>query len=1233
MKYTLRTPEGSTLRKKGFASADGNGSGKASLAEIESFVLTVLQGRYDSDNDNGVGKKLFKLYRPSFIRAFYNAKNIAPSKEESSDDDFVSFKEFRVLCVFLTAYVTMYDAFCLIDGTSGEGKDENDDGRIDIEEFISRRSDLKDYGLIGLDELSSDDHQSSLAAQDAFRAIDDDGGGKILLKEWCTYLRKKEEEKGTSVGLLMAGNVKAKAVTSSKSKLTKRRKSIVAPPKRDVKPAPIVAESYYLGPGSSADLLDFVSVFRPYTERSTVGSNLRRVGFKSCDGNGSGNCSLSDIDCFILARLIAFNKDGGKKGGKANKWRAQELHRLYRPSFIQAFNAAKALDDKKDGNDENESISFTEFRVLNAYICIYAGMMDAFIAVDCGVTNGDKVDNNNSHTKISDRRIETTEWIDNGGYQRVGKRGFVGLDSICGKDIEAARKIFKMMDKDGGGMVLLSEWCNYLKEEEVKAGTSLGKLLDLKLSVSSTPKTVMKKRNVKGSRKSLTSPTVPSSSLKKKKKKKIPAPQDKGAGIAPNVTGAYSAGATASPELIDFICAFQPYAEKTPSGKKLRQTGFSKADPNGNGYASLAECELFLKYVLMNTKQGKDKEKGKLLFQTFRPSYIFAFQGSNGLGASRNKGILDSNDYVQKNEFRVFAAYICIYAGMFDLFSAIDGKGIGIDASDDRRMTCEEFIVGYRKVKDHGFVGLSSLVDEDDAVKVFREIMSTKEGKYISDKKDEGNECDKDDGNSMILFPHLCEYLKIKELEGGTPLGSLLDIMSKKGVPIVIDIPNDSNIIDADKETETVVEKETGRCEEDEVKAATDEKAAKTIAEEDATIASAEEVGKIKTEEEERTAAEEEATKIKTEEKEPAKIKDEEEAKASAEEEAAKMKVEEDENIANEEEAGKNKVEEEEKDTSGEEATIIKVEEKEAEKIKDEDEAKASAEEETVEINAEEDTNISTGKDADKINEASNIKPEEEELDKIKVEEEENDASEEEATIIEAEEKQAENVEDEEEVQGAADEETAKINAEEDANIATEKDADKIKSEEEEKIATEASNIKAEEEELDKINAEEETEAEVEEEAAKIKTEEDTKGAVEEETTKINAEKDAMITDEEESARSKAEEEEEECDKINSENKAQAEAHEEVVNIKAEEEVKIAAEEEDARIETEGGKNTTAEREAPNIEAEEKVKVAVEEEAAQINSEEENIGNNVSSEESKKIVTGEEGNVTTAQEA
>ena len=318
-------------------------------------------------------------------------------------------------------------------------------------------------------------------------------------------------------------------------------------------------------------------------------------------------------------------------------------------------------------------------------------------------------------------------------------------------------------------------------------------------------------------------------------------------------------------------------------------TGFSKADPNGNGYASLAECELFLKYVLMNTKQGKDKEKGKLLFQTFRPSYIFAFQGSNGLGASKNKGILDSNDYVQKNEFRVFAAYICIYAGMYDVFSAIDGKGIGIDASDDRRMTCEEFIVGYRKVKDHGFDGLSSLVDEDDAVKVLREIMSTKEGKYISDKKDEGNEYDKDDGNSMILFPHLCEYLKIKELEGGTPLGSLLDIMSKKGVPIVIDIPNDSNIIDVDKETETVVEKETSRCEEDEVKAATDEEAAKTIAEEDATTAFAEEAGKIKTEEEERTAAEEEDTKIKTEEKEPAKIKDEEEPKASAEEETTKI--------------------------------------------------------------------------------------------------------------------------------------------------------------------------------------------------------------------------------------------------------------------------------------------------------------------------------------------------------
>ena len=38
---------------------------------------------------------------------------------------------------------------------------------------------------------------------------------------------------------------------------------------------------------------------------------------------------------------------------------------------------------------------------------------------------------------------------------------------------------FKKMDDNGGGIVLLDEWCWFIKQAEVAAGTDIGKLLAL----------------------------------------------------------------------------------------------------------------------------------------------------------------------------------------------------------------------------------------------------------------------------------------------------------------------------------------------------------------------------------------------------------------------------------------------------------------------------------------------------------------------------------------------------------------------------------------------------------------------------------------------------------------------------------------------------------------------------------------------------------------------------------
>ena len=72
-------------------------------------------------------------------------------------------------------------------------------------------------------------------------------------------------------------------------------------------------------------------------------------------------------------------------------------------------------------------------------------MFDAFAKIDGGGSGRDAND---------DSRIEQSEWV--AGYSGVTGHGFVGLASVV--DGASALHVFKKMDADGAGMVLLGEW-------------------------------------------------------------------------------------------------------------------------------------------------------------------------------------------------------------------------------------------------------------------------------------------------------------------------------------------------------------------------------------------------------------------------------------------------------------------------------------------------------------------------------------------------------------------------------------------------------------------------------------------------------------------------------------------------------------------------------------------------------------------------------------------------------
>jgi hypothetical protein len=95
---------------------------------------------------------------------------------------------------------------------------------------------------------------------------------------------------------------------------------------------------------------------------------------------------------------------------------------------------------------------------------------------------------------------------------------------------------------------------------------------------------------------------------------------------------------------------------------------------SGNGLCSLAELETFVKASLLrkfpNSGKGKDRiTPGEDLFKSFRPCFIRAFKDAADYATDEGETIAGTknakhDDFVTKEEFRLFCAYVCIYAAM-----------------------------------------------------------------------------------------------------------------------------------------------------------------------------------------------------------------------------------------------------------------------------------------------------------------------------------------------------------------------------------------------------------------------------------------------------------------------------------------------------------------------------------------------------------------------------------------
>jgi len=243
--------------------------------------------------------------------------------------------------------------------------------------------------------------------------------------------------------------------------------------------------------GVSDDCKKFISYFVRFCPANKKGKELRKAAWRSIDNNGNGYVSLAETGKWIKETLTiqmvgeAGSGDQGKGGktgkshpGKAAIVDAQDtsklLYKRFYPCYIRAFLDAADIG-KNDGRirgtataTKDDYVQRFEFRFLCCYLCIYALMYDAFSVVDGG---GAEI------TKDDDRRISLGELkaacAKFEGHPLAGAK-LLGMPSSYGN----VDNIFKQMDADGKGKVLLNEWCAWLEKKECANKTQLGKLLN-----------------------------------------------------------------------------------------------------------------------------------------------------------------------------------------------------------------------------------------------------------------------------------------------------------------------------------------------------------------------------------------------------------------------------------------------------------------------------------------------------------------------------------------------------------------------------------------------------------------------------------------------------------------------------------------------------------------------------------------------------------------------------------
>lgn len=484
------------------------------------------------------------------------------------------------------------------------------------------------------------------------------------------------------------------------------------------------------GEGASEDVKAFIDVFLPYADKTAPESiQARHKEWPNADTSGNGVLSLSMVERWIQRRLSS----------SLNQKRGTALFKKYFPAYIRAFHAARDVP----GSKNKDYVTRPEFRLLVAYLCIFALAYDAFMQIDSSGDTG-KVDDR------KDQRLSRSEWLK--GCQKVAKHGFLVLEPLADADEATMGETFDAIDNDGGGMILLAEWCQYLQKTEIEAGTDMASLVEIKgkqtgseggydpITEASTPK-----------EEGMVDRSFPEANSDVFDDDYIVADDIELSMSKSNIGTIHAdtfAGSGASSDVKTFLEVFLPMAEDTDKSETVREDEWPQADTFGNGSLDLTMIERWVHRRLVSSTNSKE---GNVLYKKYFSAIIRSFQ------ATREVPEAQAADHIDRKHFRLLVSNLCFYALAIDAFSMIDDGGDSTDASEsnDQRLSKHEWLEGCHRVKDHGFVALSG---EQASKKATEDIFSQMD----------------DNAGGTVLLTEFCNYLKKAEVETGTRLGQMV---------------------------------------------------------------------------------------------------------------------------------------------------------------------------------------------------------------------------------------------------------------------------------------------------------------------------------------------------------------------------------------------------------------------------------------------------------------------------